>query len=53
MGVENWYPIDPMVNAGMPRAYIEYLLQHYFLATESETVDQDAASGSEVNQADA
>jgi hypothetical protein len=32
MGVENWYPIDPLVNAGMPRAYIEYLLQWYFEA---------------------
>jgi len=35
MGVENWYPIDPLVNAGMPRAYIEYLLQAYFLAVEA------------------
>lgn len=39
MGVENWYPIDPMVNAGMPRAYIEYLLAYYFLALEEESED--------------
>jgi hypothetical protein len=35
MGVENWYPIDPLVNAGMPRAYIEYLLQWYFMEREA------------------
>jgi hypothetical protein len=40
MGVENWYPIDPMVNAGMPRAYIEHLLQWYFEAIEASDVEQ-------------
>jgi hypothetical protein len=35
MGVENWYPIDPLVNAGMPRAYIEYLLQWFFMEREA------------------
>jgi hypothetical protein len=50
MGVENWYPIDPMVNAGMPRAYIEYLLQWYFLAVEDddrETEKVTVADGGE------
>lgn len=41
MGVENWYPIDPLVNAGMPRAYIEYLLQWYFLETEEAMDDSE------------
>ncbi len=36
MGVNYYYPIDDLVNAGMPRAYIEYLLQYYFLETEQE-----------------
>jgi len=39
MGVENWYPIDPLVNAGMPRAYIEYLLRYYFLEIEQEQTE--------------
>jgi hypothetical protein len=43
MGVENWYPIDPMVNAGMPRAYIEYLLRYYFLAVEDRSQIQEAS----------
>lgn len=43
MGVENWYPIDAMVNAGMPRAYIEYLLQWYFLAVDDQ--DPEASTG--------
>jgi hypothetical protein len=43
MGVENWYPIDPLVNSGMPRAYIEYLLQAYFLAVEEERVEAEQA----------
>jgi len=43
LGLDNWYPIDPMVNAGMPRAYIEYLLQFYF-----QTVDTEAAKESGV-----
>jgi len=30
MGVEHYYPIDSLVTAGMPRAYIEYLLRWYF-----------------------
>lgn len=41
MGVENWYPIDPMVNAGMPRAYIEHLLQWYFMAVEEDQVEAE------------
>jgi hypothetical protein len=41
MGVENWYPIDPMVNAGMPRAYIEHLLQWYFMAVEEEQAETE------------
>lgn len=41
MGVENWYPIDPLVHSGMPRAYIEYLLQAYFLAVDES--DDDAS----------
>jgi hypothetical protein len=44
MGVENWYPIDPMVNAGMPRAYIEYLLQWYFMAVEEEQTESEAVA---------
>ena len=49
MGVENWHPIDPLVNAGMPRAYIEYLLQGYFLAVDQEgTADRN---GREVAEA--
>jgi hypothetical protein len=32
MGVDSYYPIDSLVNAGMPRAYIEFLLQNYFTA---------------------
>jgi hypothetical protein len=36
MGVSNYYPIDPLVNAGMPRAYIEYLLRWYFDAVDAE-----------------
>jgi hypothetical protein len=43
MGVENWYPIDPLVNAGMPRAYIEYLLQWYFQEVDGDPrQDQEA-----------
>jgi len=45
MGVENWYPIDPMVNAGMPRAYIEYLLQWYFTAVEDDLAGSQEVSG--------
>lgn len=41
MRVENWYPIDPMVNAGMPRAYIEYLLQAYFLAIQERRAESE------------
>lgn len=54
MGVENWYPIDSLVNAGMPRAYIEYLLEWYFLAVEEENDAQEPAdAGSSEVYADA
>jgi len=42
MGVENWYPIDGLVNAGIPRAYIEYLLQWFFLDREKQESDQNS-----------
>jgi|AntRauTorcE11898_2_1112593.scaffolds.fasta_scaffold03299_4 hypothetical protein len=45
MGVDNWYPIDQLVNSGIPRTYIEYLLQAYFL--EAGTDRKEATNKSQ------
>lgn len=43
MGVDHWYGKDPLLNSGMPRAYIEYLLQWYFMALDPGEEESETA----------